>query len=447
MLGLGFLAMLLLFVWITFAFFNKTFERTVPVRMTASTAGLSLPLNADVKLRGMIIGEVRDVATDGDGVVMDLAIKPEFIDRVPAEVTGQIVPKTLFGEKYVALIAPEETTGRTLAAGDVIAKAEVPVEVETVLNDLYPLLTAIDPQQLAYTLTAVSDALDGRGTELGETVTIASDYLAELSPEVPQLVDSLTELGTVADGYADVMPEVGQLLENAVVTGDTVVAKRAQLEAFFDEGTTLARTLSEFTAEAGDELVTVSRQSRPVLSIVDDYSVTFPCFLDAMATIEPRLNSVMRDRQLHLNLELLPIAGQPTAYRRDENFKVNEEVLDHPAARPTCLNLEAAVAGTDVYSQDNPFTTPAEVYKLIGIKESHNKFGRDDEYQRVAPGRAALNDLVRPSANGVDTPAQRQLLKTMLARSTGTKEADVPDLGALLIGPLLRGSEVKVHGS
>ncbi len=41
------------------------------------------------------------------------------------------------------------------------------IEVERVLSDLYPLLRTVQPEQLNYTLTALADALEGRGEKLG----------------------------------------------------------------------------------------------------------------------------------------------------------------------------------------------------------------------------------------------------------------------------------------
>src|SRR5690606_34973887 len=59
MLGIAFLVMVLLFVWLTYAIYNKKFVDYVPVHVRASSIGLQLNDRADVKLRGMIVGEVR----------------------------------------------------------------------------------------------------------------------------------------------------------------------------------------------------------------------------------------------------------------------------------------------------------------------------------------------------------------------------------------------------
>jgi virulence factor Mce-like protein len=173
MLGAAFIALILFIVWVSYAFFTKAFVDYDAVTLKTDTTGVNLPQNADIKLRGMIVGEVRKVEPDGDGVKLLLAMNPKLIKDVPKGVTAQLIPKTLFGEKYVALIPPANDDGESLRAGDTITKADVPIEVETLLNDLYPLLDAVDPANLSYTLSAVSSALEGRGKQLGDAALSA----------------------------------------------------------------------------------------------------------------------------------------------------------------------------------------------------------------------------------------------------------------------------------
>ena len=63
-LGAAFVALMLFFLWLTFAFFNKTFVDYDNVTLVGPKAGLNLPENADIKLRGMIVGEVRGIESD-----------------------------------------------------------------------------------------------------------------------------------------------------------------------------------------------------------------------------------------------------------------------------------------------------------------------------------------------------------------------------------------------
>ena len=473
-LGIGFIALVLFFVWLTYAFFNKTFVSADIVTLQASNSGQSLSVNGDVKLRGMIVGSIRSIEPVDGGVEMELAMKPELIDRVPAGVTGEIVPKTLFGEKFVNLIAPPGSgpDSESLRAGDVITRAEVPIEVEDVLNDLSPLLQAVEPADLSFTLTAVAQALEGRGEQVGDTLVTLNDYLREINPDVPALVDSLVATGEVADVYARELPTIGRLLENSVVTGNTVVEKRTQLAAFFDEGTRLSNTLTTFADDNGDNLTALADQGRRILSVSAEYSSIFPCFLGGMATILPRLDSVLANRTVHIDLRTL--ARQPTKFDEDEFARVPDRAtLDAtPATRPTggegtieevCdrLPLYQNRLGPDGQPDDrqNPFAAVSagggqagmpypgpnpEVYGLLGLTNSHNgKFGTDADFERAAAASLAQMGYWDASLAAVDSPHQRTQVRQLVGAMAGVAADDVPDIASLLLSPVLRGTEVQ----
>ncbi len=468
-LGALFLAMVVFFVWLTYAFFDKKFVDFEPVTVRASQSGVNLPENADIKLRGVIVGEVRQIKPTPDGVEMLLAMKPQLLDDVPAGVTVQIVPKTLFGEKYLDLIPPATPTGESLKAGAVIDRATVPIEVEEVLNDLQPLLTAVSPQDLSYTLTALSDALSGRGAQLGDTLVTANSYLKKANPDVPQLIDDLVKLGTVADGYSDALPELGRTLRNVTFTGNTLVAKRAQLTAFFDEGTALSNTLTDFTAANAENIPRLASDGRVTLDVLADYAPTFPCFLASMREIIPRLDSAFRDGKLHINARVLFPPKQPTPYRSDgsENLEATQQDFDDAsrgpapspgngvpiaadnAATPSCLDLNEIVGDPEAQkrlsSQDNVFSIPPAVYEIFNVQESHSKFGDVQSSNRPAAASNSLLSSVQPSMGGLDTPAQRDALNALFGARVGMDADDVPDVASLMMSPVLHGTAVSVE--
>ena len=59
-LGVAFLALLMVGVYGTYAIFTKKFADYDEVTLQTSTIGLQLPARADVKIRGVIVGEVLD---------------------------------------------------------------------------------------------------------------------------------------------------------------------------------------------------------------------------------------------------------------------------------------------------------------------------------------------------------------------------------------------------
>ena len=116
LLGVGLILVALFFGWLTWAFFSKAFTEYDDVTLTSSKSGLSLPERADVKLRGMIVGVVRETKIENGKVHLTLGMDPQLIDRVPRDVRAEIIPKTLFGEKYVSL-DPDRFGHRRASAG------------------------------------------------------------------------------------------------------------------------------------------------------------------------------------------------------------------------------------------------------------------------------------------------------------------------------------------
>ena len=64
-LGVTFLLLLALFGYLTYAIFNKSFVSYDDVTLQTSKAGLQLPDRADVKIRGVRVGEVTGATVVG----------------------------------------------------------------------------------------------------------------------------------------------------------------------------------------------------------------------------------------------------------------------------------------------------------------------------------------------------------------------------------------------
>ena len=447
--------LMMLAVWLVWAFFNQAFTEYDEVTLTGTRSGLSLPSNADVKLRGMIVGEVRETTVENGKVKLTLGMNPELIDKVPAGVTARIIPKTLFGEKYIDLVPPEGPASGSLRAGDTIANAVVPVEFEQFFNDIYPLLTAVPPEKVGATLTALADSLEGRGESLGETFVLANDYLKKINPETKQAVDDIVAFGQVADTYASQMDDFGQLLENSADVSRTTVDIEDDLADFFDETTSLALVLERLFDGVGKSWIATARNSVQPLSVLREYSSTFPCLLRGTERLtEEHIDDVMANGTLHIQLEI--ISPQPKIYgeglRGDQERPLvpTEETLENetlvqpenhsfidgvPALGKVCDQLDAYAAGNGPYDHDNPFPPiPARFWKLQGIQNSHNgKLGNEADYLRT-PARSNLD--------GVDSPSERNVLNHMTAGLTGVKSSAVPDVASLLISPVVRGAGV-----
>lgn len=458
-LGAAFVALILFFVWVSYAFFAHVFEERETVTLKTSTVGLQLPKRADVKLRGMIVGEVQKIEAKGDGATLTLGIIPEMMDEIPAGVSAQIIPKTLFGQKFVDLLPPEEKVPGNLQPGDVIERASVPVEVEQLLNSAYPLLTSVQPAELSYTLSALSTALGGRGEKLGDTLVSLNAYFTEINPDIPALVNDLVQLGNVSDIYADALPDLARLLNNVSTTSKTIVSQRQQLVAFFSNTTALANTLDAFVERSGDDIVSVTRNGAPILRLLAKYVPSFPCVQAGLSATEPRISNAFRTGKLHVDGQFFGPDVSPTGYTADENIAGSQAVLnDHPLARANCLELEEIVAAIDEnpdaagpYPNETPYSFQDDaIYSLINLKTRHNKYC---VFPVGAPSGGDCNDepLPRTAAeqlysgagiSGDDSAAERAALNAMIGGFLGLDSDEVPDVASLLVSPILRGSAV-----
>jgi phospholipid/cholesterol/gamma-HCH transport system substrate-binding protein len=418
-LGVAFLALLLFFVWATTAVFTKKFVDYVPVTLKTSKIGLQLPALADVKIRGVQVGEVREIHSNGDGATLNLAIDPDQADIIPSNATARIVPKTLFGEKYVELQVPAAPSADSIQAGDVITQSEVAIEVEKLLSDLYPLLRTVQPAEINYTLTALATALEGRGEDIGKNLVVLDDYLKRTNPQIPLLVDDLTKLGQVSEEYNDVVPELANLLRNSVTTGQTFVQKEDKIQALFSDVASFSSTSKDFLEQNGDNIIRLSEQGQEQLPLFAKYSSEYPCLLQSMVKWSPSMESAYRGYGLHITLETIP--RQPRGY----DVRDDPQYDDHggPIAESSCRAAPS-------YSQNKlPGTRYAPPLK-DGVDYPLGK--------RVAPGF----DLTSGYAG---TSAEKSVVNAIAASAMGVASDEVPDVATLLFGPLARGTEVSVR--
>ncbi len=272
--GVLFLVVMGVLVALSIKIYDKDFVTTVPVTLKASRIGNQLSPGGQVKARGVLVGEIRGVRATPQGAEIALALEPGKVDMLPRNVSALLVPKTLFGERYVQLSIPDGDRGPHLVAGDVIEQdhSTNAVELERVFDNLLPVLQAVQPQKLATTLTAVSTALEGRGEQLGKTIGTAADYLKEFNPDLPQLTSDVRDLATVSRLYGDIAPDLLDALTDSAVTLNTVNEKQADLGGVYQQVTSSSQEVAAFLANNRDNLISLAADSRAPLEIAAKYS-------------------------------------------------------------------------------------------------------------------------------------------------------------------------------
>ncbi|PRY57512.1 virulence factor Mce-like protein [Knoellia remsis] len=420
--GVAFILVVALLLSLSIASFKKVFTDVVEVTLKTNRIGSQMQEAADVKIRGLIVGEVRTIDADLEGATLTLALKPEMVSLIPAKVSARLLPKTLFGERYVDLVPPEGDAGPAIKAGDVIPqdRTSVAIELEQVFEDLLPLLRAVDPAKLSATLNALATTLDGRGEKLGKNLVLVNEYFTKINPYVPLIQADISGFADFASTYAVAAPELLRAAKALLTTNTTIVEKQKELAGFLAGTAGFANTTAGFLETHQNRIIQVGRVQRPTLAVLAKHSPIYPCFTEGLVNWLPRVKGVVATGNFHITLELPP---------QTKPYHPGEEPQWRDKRAPDCKGLPDTSAST----QDNP--------------RAGSKF---DDGTDGAPTYATFSSLpsIFTSPEGARIPSVEAGLagtaeeQQLVGALVGLPADRDPGLATLLAGPMMRGTVV-----
>ncbi|GAA1743368.1 MCE family protein [Aeromicrobium alkaliterrae] len=418
--GIVFVGLIVLGLLVAMMVYNRAFVSSTDIKLTTGSVGNAMQTGSDVKLNGVPVGVVKHIESTADGATLTLAIKPSVAENLPPDTVARLLPKTLFGERYVQLLADGATSGDGLAAGDTIRQdaSDEAVELEQVLDELLPVLEALQPEKLSAALGELSLLLSGRGAKIGESMEAWGTYLTELQPSVPALADDLVKLGEVARTYNVAAPDLLEALDDLTTTTQTFVDEQDTLTTLFANVITASTTTRDWLQANQGTIITLSAESRSALSAAAPYASQFPCLFKAVADFIPTMDTVLGkgtgEPGIHVTLNVVPSRGAYEPGRDTPQFSTGGQ------ARCPYQNSAAA----------SPSSLPA------------------DAPPTIAPPPSPLVASQIGDAMGlgeVNSPAENQLIAELLAGGQDLAPGDYPAWSSLLVGPTLRGTVVTVQ--
>lgn len=237
---------------------NGTFGSAPHVSADVATAGGAMRSGADVKIDGVIIGEVVSIDRNDDGGVrLDLELDESDMEHVPANVVARILPATVFGTTYVDLVVHGEPSADPIRAGDEIGpdRSQETLELQQALDDIDRLVTALGPAELASAIGSAAQALDGRGRQLGGTVDTLNRYLDRLNPRMPAIRADLEAFASATRVVDRIAPDLLRATDDGLVFLDSLITQEAALTSLLTGGTELAATSTRFLDRNQRDLV------------------------------------------------------------------------------------------------------------------------------------------------------------------------------------------------
>lgn len=435
LLGLVFFIIVALFFTVTIMKFNNSFTDYTEVTLKTDSTGNALPSNADVKARGVVVGEVRRVEPAPDGSVdVILGLTPSMADELPASTTARILPKTLFGERYVALQVPETTGGPTLTNGASIATdtSGNAREVQELFDKLLPVLEAIPPQDLNVTLTSLSSALSGRGEQIGTTLDELNTIFARINEHMPELQGTLRGLASFSQTYSEALPDVIDALDNLRTTSNTIVERQGDLRTLISTLGVAATDTTGWLRQNRTDLIDLFVDSEPFLVGLAKQSPTFVCTFRNFAGLIPDSRRIVgqgtKNPGVRVNLQFVNPRGR---------YLPNQD-------EPRLLDRDPPAVCYEPARDGRPFPQ----YPGGGLA--------DGSYQPPSrnAGPRTVKTLPQPQFSGMpagtvrsnpyDDPDYVNQLKVIYGATSGVDPKDVPSWVTMIGGATLQGAQVDI---
>ncbi|OBB38267.1 hypothetical protein A5768_31650 [Mycolicibacterium fortuitum] len=226
----------------------------VPVSAGLITGG------SPVRYHGVNVGRIAEIESGTRTSRVRLAIEPDSLGIIPSSAVARIVPRTFFGDIYLQLVDPQggrSTTG--LRPGDTVAIDDSPdaMALYDVFTKIVALFSQIKPERMQTALTAISQSLRNRGTELGTTIDNLSASAEVLTPSLVRFLDTTPQFRDVMASLNAATPDIISTLSAATSVSNRMVDDQKKFASALDGFARFSSVLTAFLSDHRQQLITV----------------------------------------------------------------------------------------------------------------------------------------------------------------------------------------------
>ncbi|BBX01882.1 mammalian cell entry protein [Mycolicibacterium moriokaense] len=230
-----FLVVCLALIWTVFVTLQREVDGETHSYSAVFTDVSGLKVGDEVRMAGVKVGRVDDVALDGTQARVQFRVQSEQV--LYGNTKASIVYQNIIGQRYLGLSLADYGDPSVLPAGAVIPveHTEPSFDISKLLNGFEPLFALLSPEQVDNLTMAIVRSLQG---DTGAIATMISETtrLAESYSGTDAILDGvLTHLNSVVASLADHSGALEDSIKSAETTFNGFAARRVEFVDSMDQ--------------------------------------------------------------------------------------------------------------------------------------------------------------------------------------------------------------------
>jgi phospholipid/cholesterol/gamma-HCH transport system substrate-binding protein len=291
----------------------------------------------EVTYRGVKVGEVGPLDLNDTGLVANLVIKGGSPD-IPADLTAVVASRTAVGERFVDL-KPNVNQGPFLKDGDTIAadRVQLPVQVESVLENLDKLAASVPLPDLQSTVSELSAAFNNLGPKLQILLDSTNSLVTTANQYLPETLALIRDARTVLQTQNELADPVKSFSSDLKLITAQLKDSDPDVRKLLDTGPDAGHELSALLDESGDglhgtirETLTLSQITRDHVRDIQSVLQLYPGLAAAIPTILPNDGSGRARLALVLNINDPPLCPFNQGYQDTQLIPSSSTAKQNP---------------------------------------------------------------------------------------------------------------------
>ncbi|WP_149360515.1 MlaD family protein [Lolliginicoccus suaedae] len=235
---------------------------------TNNEPGLLLGSNNAVRFEGVIVGRMSNLETGltndqgEDYSLVEMQIDGDVLRNMPDDTLVRVVPRTIFGDNELHLVAPyqQAADGRsasTVEPGETIA-LDTGEEAQQLYNVYEKVMRAVYELNIDKSIQGLRElrqGVEGRGEDIGNLIVQGGDLLESLQPMIDGNV--IPDLRRVAENVDGALPDVIDTLDQSAVLADILTSREDGLRDVFVSGAAFSGDVGSLFALIKDDTIVV----------------------------------------------------------------------------------------------------------------------------------------------------------------------------------------------